>query len=180
VVGFKEMLEGKAELGREVVVIGAGGVGAETALFAAEEGINRPDDIVFLLSTGAVTAEEAVNLNRGNRKVTLLRRKGPICGGVPRQVRWVILQELTRLGVEMLSELAYEKITDEGLTIVKDDQRRLIPADTIVLAAGGEPDDDLYRVLQGQVAELYLIGNAKEVRNGLLAVYEGSEVGRAI
>jgi len=180
VVGFKEVLEGKAELGKEVVVIGAGGVGAETALFAAKEGINNPDNIVFLLSTGAITGEEAVNLNKGNRKVTLLRRKGSIGGGMPRQVRWVILQELRNLGVEMLSELDYEKITDEGLTIVKDGERKLIPADTIVVAAGGEPDDDLYRALEGKVAEIHRIGNAKEVRNCLSAVYEGAEIGRAI
>ncbi|MFC2122441.1 FAD-dependent oxidoreductase [Bacteroidota bacterium] len=180
VVGFQEVLERKVSLGREVVVIGAGGVGSETALFAAKEGASRPESIVFLLGTGAITGEEAVSLNRGNRKVTVLRRRGSICGGIPRQVRWVILQELRHLGVNMLTELDYEKITDDGLTIMQDGERKLIPADTIVIAAGGEPDDDLYRALEGTVAEIYRIGNAKEVRNCLAAIYEGAEIGRAI
>jgi len=163
-----------------VVVIGAGGVGAETALFAAKEGINNPESTIFLLSTGAISGEEAVSLNKGNRKVTLLRRKGSICGGVPRQIRWVILQELRQMGVDMLTELDYDSITDAGLTIIQEGEKKLIPADTIVMAAGGEPDDDLYRALEGKVAEIHRIGNAKEVRNCLAAVYEGAEVGRAI
>jgi len=180
VVGFQEVLEGKAELGGEVVVIGAGGVGAETALFVAKEGINNPESTIFLLSAGAITGEEAVNLAKGNRKVTLLRRKGSIGGGMPRQVRWVILQELRNLGVEMMSELDYDSITDAGLTIIQEGEKKLIPADNIVIAAGGDPDDDLYHALEGKVAEIYRIGNAKEVRNCLQAVFEGAEIGRAI
>ena len=180
VVGFKEVLERKVGLGREVVIIGAGGIGCETALFVAKEGSNHPESILFLLSTGAITSEEAVNLAKGNRKVTLLRRKGPIGGGMPRQVRWVILQELRNLGVEMVSELDYKEITDDGLTIIQDGEEKLIPADTIVVAAGGDPDDSLYHALEEKVAEIYRIGNAKEVRNCLAAVYEGAEIGRAI
>ncbi len=180
VVGFREVLERKVGLGREVVIIGAGGIGCETALFVAKEGSNHPESVLFLLSAGAITSEEAVNLAKGNRKVTLLRRKGSIGGGMPRQVRWVILQELRNLGVEMVSELDYKEITDDGLTIIQDGGEKLIPADTIVVAAGGDPDDGLYHALEGKVAEIYRIGNAKEVRNCLAAVYEGAEIGRAI
>jgi len=180
VVNFRDVLERKVDLGREVVVIGAGGVGAETAIFVAKEGASTPESIAFLLGTGAITGEEVSNLMHGSRKVTLLRRKGSIAGGVPRQVRWVVLQELKKMGVETLSELDYEKITGDGLTIIKDGEHKLIPADTIVSAAGGEPDNDLYQALEGKVAELYCIGNAREVRNCLVAVYEGAEAGRAI
>ena len=84
------------------------------------------------------------------------------------------------MGVDMISELDYEKITDDGLAIIKDGEHKLIPADTIVLAAGGEPDDDLYKALEGKMSELYCIGNSKEVRNCLVSVYEGAETGRAI
>lgn len=180
VVAFRDVLERKVKLGKKVVVIGAGGIGCETAIFVAKEGAVHPENMVFLLSTGAITAEEAINLAKGKHDVTLVRRKGSIGGGVPRQVRWVILQELRALGVNTLTGLDYDEVTDDGLVIMQNGQKRLLPADTIVVAAGGEPEDSLYRALTGKAIELYHIGNAKQVRNCLSAVYEGAETARVI
>jgi NADH dehydrogenase FAD-containing subunit len=105
---------------------------------------------------------------------------GAIGGGIPRQVRWVVLQDLKALGVNTSTELDYVEVTDDGLVIKQNGEKKLIPADTIIVAAGGEPENSLYQALQGKIPEVYIVGNAKEVRNCLSAVYEGAEVARAI
>ncbi len=180
VVRFQDVIARKVEMGKTVVVMGAGGIGSDTAIFAAKEGSPSPESIVFLLNNGAVNGEGATRLDKGTRKVTLMRRKGAIGGGIPRQVRWVVLQDLKALGVNTLTELDYVEVTDDGLVIKQNGEKKLIPADTIIVAAGGEPENSLYQALQGKIPEVYIVGNAKEVRNCLDAVYEGAEVARAI
>jgi hypothetical protein len=52
--------------------------------------------------------------------------------------------------------------------------------DTLILAAGARSVDPLSEKLKGQVAEVYVIGDAKQARKALEAIAEGAEVGRKI
>jgi 2,4-dienoyl-CoA reductase (NADPH2) len=55
--------------------------------------------------------------------------------------------------------------------------RRLDDFDTIVLALGSErPNDTIYKNLEGKVSELYVIGDARQPREIVDAVYEGEEI----
>ena len=61
-----------------------------------------------------------------------------------------------------------------------------IPADTVVLASGGQARDQLYHELVAATAgrrrrpPSHLIGDAYAPRNLLLAMLDGARVGRAI
>jgi hypothetical protein len=61
-----------------------------------------------------------------------------------------------------------------------------IPADTVVLASGGQARDQLYHELaalttgQEKVPALHLIGDAYAPRNLLLAMLDAARVGRSI
>jgi 2,4-dienoyl-CoA reductase-like NADH-dependent reductase (Old Yellow Enzyme family) len=52
--------------------------------------------------------------------------------------------------------------------------------DTVVLALGAEPENRLARELEGKVAELHVIGDARQPASALAAIAAGNEVGRQL
>ena len=52
--------------------------------------------------------------------------------------------------------------------------------DTVVLAAGAQPRNELGEEAKTKVKEVYVIGDAAEPRKGLNAIREGFEVGLKI
>ena len=66
-----------------------------------------------------------------------------------REGRQVLLDILAAKGVTMLTQTEGEEILDKGLVIAnKDGQRQTIEADTIVLACGSMPNDNLLEELR--------------------------------
>ena len=60
----------------------------------------------------------------------------------------------------MINGVAYEKIDDEGLHIVKNESRQTIPADTIIVCAGQEPLRTLADELTARACAVHIIGGA--------------------
>ncbi|MBI5968227.1 MAG: FAD-dependent oxidoreductase, partial [Deltaproteobacteria bacterium] len=154
VVQAWEVLERKKKVvGSQIVVAGGGIVGCETALFLAPS--NRKVTIVEMLESIALDMEP---INR-----TDLQAK------------------IQKAGIEVLVKKTVKRITDEGLTVSDDKgQEELIPAERVVLAFGGKPDDSLFRKLAGKIPELHLIGDSGRGRNIFDAAYDGARVGRLI
>jgi hypothetical protein len=63
---------------------------------------------------------------------------------------------------------------------VYSDERRWVPADTVVLSSGGIGDDDLYYGLRERVADTYLVGDALAPRRLSDAVMEATRAARQI
>jgi mycofactocin system FadH/OYE family oxidoreductase 2 len=59
-------------------------------------------------------------------------------------------------------------------------ERRVEGVDTVVLSAGSRSTDSLYRVLKGQVAELYAVGDCVAPRGVHQAILDATRVARAI
>ena len=71
-----DVLEGKASLRKEVVIIGGGTVGCEVALYVAKQGAMRPEVACFLLKHKVLDAKDIVEYtSKGNRNITLLEMK---------------------------------------------------------------------------------------------------------
>lgn len=49
------------------------------------------------------------------------------------------------------------------LTAVCGDEEKRIPCDSVILAVGYREEDSLYRELEFEVPEIYLLGDAKKV-----------------
>jgi hypothetical protein len=80
----------------------------------------------------------------------MLQRKASKMGaGLGKTTGWIHRATLRKCGVTMISGVAYEKIDDDGLHIVKNDIRQTIPADTIIVCAGQEPLRTLAEDLSG-------------------------------
>jgi 2,4-dienoyl-CoA reductase (NADPH2) len=94
--------------------------------------------------------------------------------------RWTVRQDLVRHSVKTLTHATAKEITAEGVIVDRQGESRLIRGDTVVIAAGSKPVNDLHEKLRGRVPEIYLIGDAKAPRKALEAVAEGFAAGRTV
>lgn len=172
-----EALDASAPLGKRVVVVGGGAVGCETALAIAERGTLDAGTLKFLLQNGAETPENLLRLvNRGPRDVTILEMAKGVGRDIGVSTRWVVLQNLRRLGVRVVDRATVREVAAAGVSYEKDGQVEFIPADTVVLAVGAQPERSLAEELEGKVAELHVIGDAVKPRKVTEAVREGFDL----
>jgi 2,4-dienoyl-CoA reductase (NADPH2) len=154
VVGYLDVLRDRVPVGQRVAVIGAGGIGFDVAAYLTDAGDQaglRPE--VFFARWGVDTGYGDRGALRPPRTVHLLqRRPGKVGAGLGRTTGWIHRSELTDRGVTMIAGVMYERIDDEGLHITLEGRPRVIPADTVVVCAGQEPNRDLYEQLRTELA----------------------------
>ena len=99
----------------------------------------------------------------------LKRSTTPFGHTLGRTTGWVHRAELARNSVKMLKGVEYKRIDDAGLHIVADGKEIVIPADTVIVCAGQEPN---------RGATGHLIGGAKEAGelDAKRAMLEGAEL----
>ena len=181
VVHAWDLLEGKARVGKKVVVIGGNAVGLETALYLCEQGTLSPEVFHFLVVHRAEPIESLLELlNKGDKEVTVVEMAGKLGQDIGPSSRWTVRSELKRLGCNIQKNTRATGITPEGLEIESAEGPGFIPADSIVIAAGSRSDNKLTNDLEGLFPELYTIGDAKEPRNALDAIGEGFFTGLEI
>ena len=89
---------------------------------------------------------------------------------------------LAENGVCVLTDSQFARATDEGAVIVNRRRRYQahIPADTVVLAVGLKPEVHLAKALEGEVSEVYSIGDCWESRKILDAIWSAFHTARTI
>ena len=174
VVTAEQVLAGKAVLAGDVVVVGGGSVGAETALEIAHRDIIDPEVAAFLIT------HEAESLERVKELLTTTRRKIYVCDLLPaiakdmgRTTRWTILRELRRLGVEQLTQTEVRSITADGVAVKTPEGERLLPCGTVVIAVGYRSRRALADQLTAAGLNVITIGDAQSPRMVMEAVHEG-------
>ncbi len=147
-----DVLTGKSILGNSALVIGGGMVGAETAEFCKDY----------------------------CERVAVVEMQDGIAKDLYMTVRANLLKRYKEEGIEVYTNTIVKEI--DGTTVIaeKDGQElKLEGFDNIVFAVGSksvQPFEDV-----GSLAkEVYVIGDAKEVRTALEAIYEGARVGMSI
>jgi len=161
VVTAWDILAGKAaQTARNVVILGGGLVGCETA--------------DFMTGTGD-------NLGADRTDVTILEMLENVALDMVPEPRHLLMQRLHAKGVKILTSAKVKEILDDGVLFVRDGQEESIHnVDSIILALGARAVDSLSEKIKGKVAEVYVIGDAKEPHKVLEATAEGAEVGRKI
>jgi len=140
-------------VGKNVVIIGGGIHGCQTAEFLVKRG----------------------------RKVTIVE-SGPEIGVglLTHLIRPWLLDWLEKKDVVMITGAKYEEINDKGLIISINGERQTIVADTILTALPLLPDSSLADSLKSVAPEIYSIGDCKEPAFLSVAITEGSKIARAI
>ena len=93
-----------------------------------------------------------------------------------RLFRW-----FTKKGVTMMTEVKYDEITNNGISIItKDGKRQMLELDTIIPVLPLAPNTGLFESLKGKVPEVYCVGDCREPHARLEAVGDGYRVAREI
>ncbi len=180
VVGYVDALTGKAPVGANVAIIGAGGIGFDVAVWLLERNarstlearaFSRHWGIDESLAHAGGLDPAGLPAAQPAHRITMLKRSTtPFGSTLGRTTGWVHRAELARNGVKMLKGVAYRRIDDAGLHIAVDGKEQVIAADTIILCAGQESRRDLKAT--------HLIGGAKEAGelDAKRAMLEGAEL----
>jgi len=190
VVGYLDVLRDKCQVGTTVALIGAGGIGFDTAEFLLHTGISPSlDKAKFFAEWGVDTQYrsrgglQAAVIEKSPRKLFLLQRKtGKVGEGLGKTTGWIHRTSLKNRHVEMLNGVIYRKIDDAGLHITVDDKDMLIPADTVVLCAGQNPQRELQAELLEAGCSVHLIGGADQAveLDAKRAIKQGTELALAM
>ena len=147
VVTAGDVLMGKAEVGKNVVIIGGGSVGVETGEFVADKG----------------------------SKVTLIEMEGEILSDIPLGMKGALL---ARVGATLNIKLS-EKVLEIKENGVVTDKATYNNIDTVILAVGYQPADELSEELKQAGVDVRIIGDANSprkindaVNEGFIAAYE--------
>lgn len=143
-----EVLEGWADTGSTVAVIGGGMIGLETAEYLADQG----------------------------RKVTVIEMD-KIASDVGSTMRWEFISRIRRK-MNILSSTRVLEIRDNGVLVLdRNNNEKEIQADSIVIAAGMESVRDLANAIAISGVEYYVIGSCKEPGRIDDAIKDGFDVG---
>jgi 2,4-dienoyl-CoA reductase-like NADH-dependent reductase (Old Yellow Enzyme family)/thioredoxin reductase len=134
---------------------------------------------VVVVGGGELGAEVADLLAEGNKAVTIVASTEDIALEVNTMLRPALMSRLAFNGAMIITEARVKEITEDGVIYEKDGCEETITGmDAVVLAVGVKPSTMLAEQVKGKVAELYIIGDAKEQRKALDAIAEGANAGR--
>ncbi len=170
VLTYLDVLRDKKPVGERVAIIGAGGIGFDTAEYLSQSGDpSSLDSRAFshewgidrdLAHRGGLSPEGG-QVHPSPRQIFLLQRKTSKVGeGLGKTTGWIHRTSLAMRGVKMLNSVSYESIDDEGLHIIRAEQASCLPVDTIIICAGQEPRRELHQPLLEMGKTVHLIGGA--------------------
>lgn len=145
-----DVLEDPSKVGQNIVVIGGGATGMETAEFLGEMG----------------------------KKVTVIEALDDIARilGVAR--KHFLMERVQAYKIDVHLKTKVKKITAQNVEL-DDAKHTLIPAEHVVIAVGVTSVNLLEDELKS-VAQVYVIGDAKEPRTAMNAFFEANEVARSL
>lgn len=145
VVTAVDVLSGKKKPGANVVIVGGGLVGTETAEYLSKKG----------------------------SQVTVLEMLDKIAGDMGATIRWRHLIRLKEGGVKVVTGATVTGIGEKGVEVTRKGEKEFYPAEQVILAAGMKSNAKLAATLKANVPALFLVGDALEPRKLGEAIQEG-------
>lgn len=144
-----QMLKDNEETGQNVIIVGGGLVGCETGLHLAQKG----------------------------KKVTIIDMLPEVAQDVIYMSRFSLLQALADKGIKTEGRMMLTEIIDGGIIVEDSDGKpKELHCDTVIISTGFQANDSLYQELQGQVSEIYKIGDCIEARKFIDATQEAFQI----
>jgi 2,4-dienoyl-CoA reductase-like NADH-dependent reductase (Old Yellow Enzyme family)/thioredoxin reductase len=144
-----EALADPARVGGTVVVVGGGMIGCEVARYLASKG-----------KTVAIVEQ--------------LREVGSDIGPAMRRHE---IESLTQIGVALVTEALAKEITNQGVVVDVNGLSRIIPGETVVVAAGSKSAHEILDTLGAAKVEVVAIGDCLVPRRIVYAVAQGFNAG---
>lgn len=153
VVTAWDVLLNLKEVGEDILIIGGGMVGCETAEYLIEKG----------------------------KKVKIIEMLPDIAMDIEFRSRIFLLERLSLNKVDVLVNTELKEVIDNKVILInKKDEKIILEADNIVLACGSRPNNELSKQVKQIFKKVYEIGDCKKPRKVLEAIHEGFHIGNSI
>ena len=169
VLNYRDVIGDKKPVGKKVAIIGAGGIGFDTAEYITHSGESTSTNIpAFMkewgidMTFGSRSGIEGIKAQPepSPREVYLLQRKTTRVGkGLGKTTGWIHRAGLAMKGVRMMPGCDYSHIDDQGLHITVGGDPQVLDVDSIIVCAGQDP---LRELVDGLNLPHHLIGGADE------------------
>ncbi|WP_299792246.1 NADPH-dependent 2,4-dienoyl-CoA reductase [uncultured Shewanella sp.] len=165
VVDYQQVLNGEVELGKNVALIGAGGIGFDMAHYLCEPESTTLQPEKWLKQwgidkgyahRGGLTEPQTEHMDRN---IYLLQRKTSKIGkGLGKTTGWIHRLVLKMHQVKTRTGVSYQSFDDSGLHITVGDKQETLAVDNVVLCAGQESNRVLLDEMKSTGLPLHLIG----------------------
>lgn len=170
VISYIDVITQQRPVGKNVAIIGAGGIGFDVAELLTQTGKSSSlDTSLFneewnidtsIHSKGGIYPPQKRPIEPARHLYLLQRKNSKVGANLGKTTGWVHRLSLMKRGVKMLNGVEYMRVDDNGLHIRYQDKIQCLPVDNVILCAGQEP----YRPLKIQLAKLginaHVIGGA--------------------
>jgi len=146
IVISRDLFENKVQAVGDIVIIGGGCLGLQTAEFLAVK----------------------------NHKVTLVEMSPNLAVEMPGDEKYLLLQRLTNMHVSILTETEVLSIEPRAVVVQQGEITKKIQADTIVACLGSKPNNELGTTLKQSAKKIMVVGDAVAPRRVTDAVAEGA------
>lgn len=190
VLSYLDVLKDKVKVGQRVAIIGAGGIGFDTAEYLTHAGESASlnaekfyDEWGIDTSYANVGGLKPAEVERSDREVYLIQRKSKSVGaGLGKTTGWIHRTGLKNRDVQMIAGANYEKIDDQGLHLTVNEQPKVLEVDHIIICAGQESYTAMFEQLEQAGKNVHLIGGAKEAGelDAKRAIRQGAELAAVI
>lgn len=161
VMTYLDVFQKKKCPGKNIAIIGAGGIGFDLAAWLVQDDLNFFDEWGIDIACnhrGGIKAPQKPNFDR---KIYMLQRKTEKIGKrLHKTTGWIHRLHLMHYGVNMISGVTYQKIDDMGLHISIAGKSQILAVDSIILCCGQVEYNDLYDQLKSQGQTVHLVGGA--------------------
>ena len=152
VIVYNELLNKSKVAGKNVAIIGAGGIGFDVAEFLS---VDDPDEAISVdefcdhwgidQSITAAGGIKKADAEQSARNIWLLQRKTSKPGkSLGKTTGWIHRLDLKKKGIKTMVGCQYNKIDDAGLHITVNDQPQVLDVDHVIICAGQISQQSLY------------------------------------
>lgn len=190
VLSYLDVLKDKKTVGQRVAIIGAGGIGFDTAEFLVHQGESPSLNPEIFYRQWGIDRQyknagglKAMEVTEPTRQVYLLQRKNSAVGAnLGKTTGWIHRAGLKQHGVQMIAGVEYHKIDEQGLHISVNGEHQVLDVDHVVICAGQESFTAMYEQLQQAGKSVHLIGGAKQAGelDAKRAIRQGAELAARI
>ncbi len=166
VISYLDFLKNDKEVGKDIAIVGSGGIGFDVAQYLYEKGKEKPFYDFWGIDTEAqnISGLKKSLSKQSERKVYLLQRSEEKVGSkLGKTTGWVHRLSLKKYGMQTLVGVQYKEIKNEGLVIEHEGEEKTLRVDNILVCAGQVEQTSFYEEAKNFLGEekVHLIGGAR-------------------
>ena len=180
-LGMEVTPELAAQIAPDVLVVAVGASPYAPPVQGIEKAIMADDlpdlrgilgKTIAILGGGLVGCETAVHMAQEGHDVTVVEMKDEVCADANPRHRPLLIAELEK-NVTCLTNTRAVRIIGEGLVCENSEGEILIPADSVICAAGRVPNNDAVDALANCAPYVEMIGDCTKPGNVTQATFRG-------